>query len=78
MHDMKFLQRFLLYMFVKTEFDYPLWQEKKPRLMRRIKVAEKAYVDSMRLLKDGKEVTLKSWASDIINEMFGMCEVLGH
>ena len=29
------------------------------------------------LLRDGEEVTLKSWASDIINEMFGMCEVLG-
>jgi glutamate--cysteine ligase len=31
----------------------------------------------MRLLKDGEEVTLKSWAADIINEMYGMCEVLG-
>ena len=31
----------------------------------------------MRLLRDGKEVTLKSWASEIINEMYGMCEVLG-
>ena len=31
----------------------------------------------MRLLRDGEEVTLKSWAAEIINEMFGMCEVLG-
>jgi glutamate--cysteine ligase len=31
----------------------------------------------MRLLRDGREVTLKSWASEIINEMFGMCEVVG-
>ena len=31
----------------------------------------------MRLLRDGEEVTLKSWAADIINEMYGMCEVLG-
>jgi glutamate--cysteine ligase len=62
-------------MLIKDESDYPLWQ--KEAKINEENVAEKAYVDSMRLLRDGEEVTLKSWASDIINEMFGMCEVLG-
>ncbi len=75
LHDMKFLQLFLIYMLVKTESDYPLWQQEAK--VNEENVAERAYADSMRLIKDGEEVTLKSWASDIINEMFGMCEVLG-
>ena len=74
-HDMKFLHLFLIYMLIKDESDYPLWQ--KESKINEENVAEKAYVDSMRLLRDGEEVTLKSWASAIINEMFGMCDVLG-
>ena len=74
-HDMNFLHLFLIYMLVKKESDYPLWQQEAK--MNEENVAEKAYVDSMRLLRDGKQVTLKSWAADIINEMYGMCEVLG-
>lgn len=74
-HDMNFLHLFLIYMLVKHESDYPLWQEEAK--INEENVAERAYVDSMRLLRDGEEVTLKSWAADIINEMYGMCEVLG-
>ena len=74
-HDMNFLHLFLIYMLVKKESDYPLWQQEAK--VNEENVAEKAYVDSMRLLRDGKKVTLKSWAADIINEMYGMCEVLG-
>ena len=74
-HDMKFLHLFLIYMLIKDESDYNAWQ--KEAKINEENVAERAYVDSMRLLKDGEEVTLKSWASEIINEMFGMCEVLG-
>ena len=74
-HDMKFLHMFLIYMLLKDESDYPLWQ--KEANINEENTAEKAYVDSMRLLRDGEEVTLKSWAAEIINEMFGMCEVLG-
>ena len=74
-HDMKFLHLFLIYMLIKDDSDYNAWQ--KEAKINEENVAERAYVDSMRLLKDGEEVTLKSWASEIINEMFGMCEVLG-
>ena len=74
-HDMNFLHLFLIYMLVKQESDYPLWQEEAK--INEENAAERAYVDSMRLLRDGEEVTLKSWAADIINEMYGMCEVLG-
>ncbi len=74
-HDMKFLHLFLIYMFIKDETDYPDWQ--KEAKINEENTAENAYVDSMRLLRDGREVTLKSWAAEIINEMYGMCEVLG-
>ena len=75
MHDMRFLHLFLIYMLVKEESDYADWQREAK--INEENTAEKAYVDSMRLLRDGEEVTLKSWACEIINEMYGMCEVLG-
>ena len=75
MHDMKFLHLFLIYMFIKDESDYPDWQREAK--INEENTAESAYVESMRLLRDGNEVTLKSWAAEIINEMYGMCEVLG-
>ena len=74
-HDMKFLHLFLIYMLIKNESDYADWQ--KEAKINEENTAESAYVESMRLLRDGEEVTLKSWAADIINEMYGMCEVLG-
>lgn len=74
-HDMKFLHLFLIYMLVKSESDYPNWQEEAK--INEENTAENAYVESMRLIRDGKEVTLKSWAAEIINEMHGMCEVFG-
>ena len=73
--DMKFLHLFLIYMLVKSESDYADWQ--KEAMINEEATAERAYVESMRLLKDGDEVTIKKWASEIINEMYGMCEVLG-
>jgi glutamate--cysteine ligase len=74
-HDMKFLHMFLIYMFIKDESDYPDWQREAK--LNEENTAESAYVESMRLIRDGREVTLKSWAAEIINEMYGMCEVLG-
>lgn len=74
-HDMNFLHLFLIYMFIKDESDYADWQREAK--INEENTAEAAYVDSMRLLRDGEEVTLKSWAAEIINEMYGMCEVFG-
>lgn len=74
-HDMTFLHLFLIYMFVKDESSYPDWQ--KEAHINEENAAERSYDESMRLIRDGKKVTLKSWASEIINEMYGMCEVLG-
>ena len=73
--DMKFVQLFLIYMLVKKESDYPDWQM-EAKINEEL-TAERAYDKDMRLLKDGHEVTLQNWASDIINEMYGMCDVLG-
>lgn len=74
-HDMKFLHLFLIYMAIKSESDYENWQMEAK--INEERAAERAYDESMRLLKDGEEITLKEWASEIINEMYGMCEVLG-
>ena len=74
-HDMKFLHLFLIYMAIKSESDYVDWQ--KEAKINEENTAERAYDESMRLLKDGEETTLKEWASEIINEIYGMCEVLG-
>lgn len=74
-HDMKFLHLFLIYSLIKDESDYADWQ--KEAKINEENTAESAYVESMRLIKDGEEITLKEWASEIINEMYGMCEVLG-
>ncbi|MGX8693379.1 MAG: glutamate--cysteine ligase [Methanobrevibacter sp.] len=73
--DMKFLHLFLIYMLIKNESDYDKWQIESK--INEERTAERAYEESMRLLRDGKEVTIKDWAADIINEMYGMCEVLG-
>ena len=74
-HDMKFLHLFLIYSLIKDESNYADWQ--KEAKINEENTAESAYVESMRLIKDGEEITLKEWASEIINEMYGMCEVLG-
>ena len=73
-HDMEFLHLFLIYMLIKKESDYEDWQNEAK--INEERAAEKAYDESMRLIKDGEEITLKKWASEVINEMYGMCEVL--
>ena len=73
--DMKFLHLFLIYMLVKDESDYLAWQNEAK--IHEERTAESGYVDSMRLSRDGCEVTLKDWAHEIINEMYDMCDELG-
>ena len=64
---MKFLHLFLIYMFIKEESDYENWQ--KESTINEERSAEQAYNPKMRLLKDGKKVTLKEWALELIDEM---------
>ncbi len=73
--DMKFLHLFLIYSLIKDESDYEDWQ--KEAKINEENTAESAYTESMRLIRDGEKITLKTWAAEIINEMYGMCEVLG-
>lgn len=73
--DMKFLHLFLIYMLIKDESDYLAWQNEAK--INEERTAECGYVDSMRLLREGCEVTLKDWAHEIINEMYDMCDELG-
>ena len=73
--DMAFLHLFLIYMLVKEESDYEFWQ--KEAKINEENTAERAYDDSMRLLKDGKEVSIGQWASEIVDDMYEMCDALG-
>lgn len=72
--DMAFLHLFLIYMLIKDESDYEFWQ--KEAKMNEEYAAERAYDDSMRLLEDGKEVSIGEWASEILDEMYAMCDAL--
>lgn len=73
--DMKFLHLFLIYLLIKGESGYVDWQREAK--INEENTAECAYVESMRLLRDGQKVTIESWANEIINEMYIMCDVLG-
>ena len=73
--DMAFLHLFLIYMLIKDESDYEFWQ--KEAKINEENTAERAYDDSMRLLKDGKEVSIGQWASEIVDDMYEMCDALG-
>ena len=73
--DMQFLHLFTIYMLVKNESDYENWQEEA--LINEELTAERAFDEEMRLIKDGKEITLKEWGLELINEMHYMVDELG-
>lgn len=73
--DMQFLHLFIIYMLVKNESDYEKWQEEA--LINEELSAERAFDSEMRLLKDGKETTLKEWGLELISEMHHMVDELG-
>ena len=73
--DMNFLHLFLIYMLIKEESDYAFWQ--KEAILNEENTAEKGYDESMKLLNDRCEITLREWALELIGEMFEMCGVLG-
>ena len=73
--DMQFLHLFTIYMLVKNESDYENWQEEA--LINEELSAERAFDDEMRLIRDGKETTLKEWGLELINEMHHMVDELG-
>ena len=72
---MQFLHLFTIYMLVKNESDYENWQEEA--LINEELTAERAFDEEMRLIKDGKEITLKEWGLELINEMHYMVDELG-
>ena len=62
-------------MLVKNESDYEKWQEEA--LINEELSAERAFDSEMRLLKDGKETTVKEWGLELISEMHHMVDELG-
>lgn len=65
--DMDFLHVFMIYLLIKEESDYPKWQEES--IINEDLSAEKAFVEDMRLLKDGNEISLNKWANEVIEEI---------
>ena len=72
--DAEFVHLFLIYLLVKEENDYDKWQIEA--LYNEEETAQNAYSMDMRLLKDGKEVKLLSWAEKIIAEIEEMNQTL--
>ncbi len=71
---MKFLHTFIIYLLLVEESDYSKWQEEG--FINEEKVAEEAFDENMKLLKDGSEIKLKEWALEIIEEMKNMNNTL--
>lgn len=65
--DMEFIHLFIIYLLLKDESEYVNWQEES--LINEEKTAQDAFNKNLTLLKDKKEVSLKSWALEIINEI---------
>ncbi len=65
--DMEFIHLLLVYCLLKDETDYPDWQRES--LINEERVAVEAFNPDMRLLKDGKEVSLYEWAMEILDKM---------
>ena len=69
--DMKFLHLFMVYLLIKEESDYPDWQE-EAKINEEL-VAEKAFDDSIRLLKDSHEISFNDYANELMDQISQMC-----
>ena len=68
--DMEFVHLFIIYLLLKNESEYNYWQQEG--LLNEELVAESAFNQDTRLLKDGKKIQLSVWASEIIDEISDM------
>lgn len=65
--DMEFLHIFIIYLLLKPETNYSKWQEEG--LLNEETVAEKAFNNDTRLLKDGTKITVQKWGLEILDEI---------
>ena len=72
--DMEFLQIFLIYMLSKEEINYPNWQSEAK--MNEILAAEAILNDECELYCNGYKVPFKTYALDLINDIYKMCDEL--
>ena len=73
--DMKFLHIFLTYMLVKEEIHYPDWQ-REAKINEKL-VSEAVFDDESIIYCNGCKVPFKTYALDLIKEIYEMCEELG-
>lgn len=65
--DMEFIHLFIIYLLFKEESEYTNWQEES--LINEEKTAQNAFNKNLTLIKDKKEVSLKSWTLEIMDEI---------
>ncbi len=72
--DAEFVHIFLIYLLLKDESTYKQWQSEG--LYNEEIVSEKAFNPNTRLKKEGKEIKLKTWAKEIMKEIWQMNDIL--
>lgn len=65
--EMKFIHLFIIYMLLKEESDYEYYQQEGFR--NEEKVAEKGLSGELQLKCDGKDISLKKWANEILLDL---------
>ena len=72
--DMEFVHLFLIYMLIKEEKEYKNWQEES--IENEETVAEYAFKEGLKLLKNGEEIEINKWTNEIIQEIKQMNNTL--
>ncbi|OED30163.1 bifunctional glutamate--cysteine ligase GshA/glutathione synthetase GshB [Methanosphaera sp. WGK6] len=65
--DMKFIHLFIIYLLITKETKYEKWQEDS--VINEELTAQLGYKTDTKLIKDGKEITIKEWATEILDNM---------
>ena len=72
--DMEFVHLFIIYLLICEESDYDNWQEES--VYNEELIAQKGFTKNLKLIKDGREITFKSWANQIINQIDNLNKTL--
>lgn len=73
--DAEFVHLFLTYLLLKDENDYEKWQSEG--LYNEEIISEAGFNPDTKLLKNGKQVNIKDWADEIIDEISQLNEYMG-
>ncbi|WP_455644764.1 bifunctional glutamate--cysteine ligase GshA/glutathione synthetase GshB [Methanosphaera sp.] len=65
--DMNFIHLFIIYLLITDETDYPNWQA--DGVINEELTAQSGYRTDTKLIKDGEKITIKEWATEILEKM---------